>query len=77
MLHGNDPPARHQAGRHRNFRSQPGVAGKGLLRLQESGVAIELFRPDPAQKIRTINAAFVRCQQNLGGTIISPKPVLS
>jgi pyrimidine deaminase RibD-like protein len=49
-----------------------GVTGKGLSKLQESGVAIELFPPDKAQKIRTINAKFIRSQKSLGASIISP-----
>jgi pyrimidine deaminase RibD-like protein len=50
-----------------------GVAGKGLLKLQSSGVAVELFTPELAQQIRAINAAFIGCQQTLGASIMSPK----
>jgi len=50
-----------------------GVTGKGLLTLQESGVEVELFPHEMAQQIRALNAPFVRSQQRLGATIISPK----
>jgi len=50
-----------------------GVTGKGLLRLQVSGVDVALFPHDLAQQVRVLNAAFIRCQQTLGATIISPK----
>lgn len=49
-----------------------GVTGKGLWRLQDSGVEVALFPHDLAQKIRAQNTAFIRSQQTLGATIISP-----
>jgi pyrimidine deaminase RibD-like protein len=49
-----------------------GVTGKGLWRLQDSGIEVELFPHDLAQQIRAINADFIRSQQILGATIISP-----
>lgn len=50
-----------------------GVAGKGISRLQTSKVQVELFRPDFVEEIRTKNAAFIRTQETLGATIISPE----
>ena len=50
-----------------------GVTGKGLWKLQDSGVEVDLFPHDLVQKIRAMNAAFIRSQQTLGATIISPK----
>jgi hypothetical protein len=50
-----------------------GVTGKGLWKLQDSGVEVELFPPGLAGQIRAINAPFIRSQQTLGATIISPK----
>lgn len=49
-----------------------GVTGKGLLRLQEAGVEVVLFPHDLSQQIRAINAPFIRSQQTLCATIISP-----
>jgi pyrimidine deaminase RibD-like protein len=51
-----------------------GVAGKGLLRLQEAGTEVALFPDDLFKQIRAQNAAFIRAQQTLGATIISPLP---
>jgi pyrimidine deaminase RibD-like protein len=51
-----------------------GVAGKGLLRLQEAGIEVALFPRDLLEQIRAQNAAFIRAQQTLGATIISPLP---
>jgi hypothetical protein len=50
-----------------------GVTGKGLWKLQDSGVEVALFPDNLAQQIRSMNAPFVRSQQTLGATIISPK----
>jgi pyrimidine deaminase RibD-like protein len=50
-----------------------GVTGKGLWRLQDSGAEVDLFPHDLVQQIRALNAAFIRSQQTLGATIISPK----
>ena len=50
-----------------------GVTGKGLLRLQEAGVEVELFRHDLSQAIRIQNVDFIRTQQTLGAEILSPK----
>ncbi|MGA9800675.1 MAG: deaminase [Terriglobales bacterium] len=49
-----------------------GVTGKGLLRLQEAGVEVALFPHDMSKEIRAINAAFIRSQQTLCATIVSP-----
>jgi pyrimidine deaminase RibD-like protein len=49
------------------------VTGKGLWRLQDSGVEVELFRHDLVDQIRALNAAFIRSQQTLGATIITPQ----
>jgi diaminohydroxyphosphoribosylaminopyrimidine deaminase/5-amino-6-(5-phosphoribosylamino)uracil reductase len=37
-----------------------GVTGKGLWRLQDAGVDVSLFPHDLAQKVRALNAAFIR-----------------
>ena len=50
-----------------------GVTGKGLWRLQDMGVEITLFPHDLAERIRAINAQFIRSQQTLGATIIRPE----
>lgn len=50
-----------------------GVTGKGLWRLQDTGVEVALFPHDLSKEIRTQNAAFIRSQQTLGATIIAPK----
>lgn len=49
-----------------------GVTGKGLLRLQEAGVEVSLFPHEHSKQILAQNAAFIRSQQSLGATIISP-----
>ena len=49
-----------------------GVTGKGLWKLQDSGVEVALFPHNLAQQIRSMNAPFIRSQQTLGATIISP-----
>ena len=50
-----------------------GVTGKGLWRLQTGGVEVALFPHNLAQQIRALNAVFIRTQETLGATIISPK----
>jgi len=50
-----------------------GVTGKGLWRLQDSGVEVTLFPHNLGQEIRSMNAPFIRSQRTLGATIISPK----
>jgi pyrimidine deaminase RibD-like protein len=50
-----------------------GVTGKGLWHLQNAGVEVALFPHDLSKEIRIQNAAFIRSQQTLGATIISPK----
>ena len=50
-----------------------GVTGKGLLRLQEAGIQVALFPHDLCKEIRAINAAFIRSQQTLSATILSPQ----
>ena len=49
-----------------------GVTGKGLLRLQEAGIEVALFPHDLSQQIQAINAPFIRSQQTLCATIVSP-----
>ncbi len=43
-----------------------GVTGKGLWDLQTKGIEVELFPPDLARSIRSINENFIREQQTLG-----------
>lgn len=43
-----------------------GVTGKGIWELQSRGIAVELFPPDLARKLRTINDKFIKEQQSLG-----------
>lgn len=50
-----------------------GVTGKGLWRLQDSGVEVALFPHDLSKQILAQNADFIRSQQTLGATILSPK----
>jgi len=49
-----------------------GVTGKGLLRLQEAGIDVALFPHALFKQIRAINAPFIRSQQALGATIVTP-----
>jgi pyrimidine deaminase RibD-like protein len=49
-----------------------GVTGKGLLRLQDNNVEVNLFPHGLAQRIRAINTAFIRSQRTLGARIIRP-----
>src|ERR1700722_16683672 len=49
-----------------------GVTGKGLWQLQDTGVEVALFPHDLSQKIRALNAAFIRSQQTLGAAIVTP-----
>jgi len=50
-----------------------GVTGKGLWRLQDTGVEVALFPHELSEKILVQNAAFIRSQQTLGATILAPK----
>jgi hypothetical protein len=50
-----------------------GVTGKGLWRLQETGVEVALFPHDLSKEILAQNAAFIRSQKTLGATILAPK----
>lgn len=50
-----------------------GVAGKGLLRLQDGGVEVALFPHDLSLEIRALNAEFIRSQQSLSATILEPE----
>jgi pyrimidine deaminase RibD-like protein len=50
-----------------------GVTGKGLWRLQDTRVEVELFPHHLAEEIRIQNAAFIRSQQALGAAITTPK----
>jgi pyrimidine deaminase RibD-like protein len=43
-----------------------GVTGKGLWELQSKGIDVELFPPDLAKRIRSINDKFIKEQQTLG-----------
>jgi pyrimidine deaminase RibD-like protein len=43
-----------------------GVRGKGLWELQSRGIDVELFPPDLAKRLRTLNHKFIRVQQTLG-----------
>ena len=49
-----------------------GVTGKGLWELQDHNIEVELFPPDLARQVRSINADFIRTQRTLGAKIISP-----
>jgi pyrimidine deaminase RibD-like protein len=51
-----------------------GVCGKGVLALQDAGIEVELFPPNLVHRIRHQNDAFIVAQQDLGITIIDPKP---
>ena len=50
-----------------------GVTGKGLLRLQDTGVEVALFPHDLSKEILAQNSAFIRSQQTLGATILAPQ----
>ncbi len=50
-----------------------GVTGKGLLRLQDSGVDVVLFPHELSQEIRVQNRDFILSQQTLTATIVAPK----
>jgi pyrimidine deaminase RibD-like protein len=50
-----------------------GVTGKGLWRLQESGIDVALFPSDLSKLVLIQNVDFIRSQQTLGATIIAPK----
>jgi pyrimidine deaminase RibD-like protein len=49
-----------------------GVCGKGVLELQANDIEVALFPHELAERIRSINAEFIRGQQDLGLTIIEP-----
>jgi pyrimidine deaminase RibD-like protein len=49
-----------------------GVTGKGLWKLQSSGIEVELFPPTLAEQIRALNESFIREQQRLGIRITNP-----
>jgi pyrimidine deaminase RibD-like protein len=51
-----------------------GVCGKGVLELQAHNVEVSLFPHELAERIRALNADFVRAQQSLGITFVSPTP---
>lgn len=42
------------------------VTGKGLWQLQSRGIDVELFPPDLAKTIRSLNSGFIKEQQTLG-----------
>jgi pyrimidine deaminase RibD-like protein len=50
-----------------------GVTGKGLWRLQDSGVEVILFPHELSKEVRIQNVDFIRAQQTLGATIVAPK----
>ena len=50
-----------------------GVRGKGLWRLQNTGVEVALFPHDLSKKIRIQNEAFIRFQERLRATTVTPK----
>jgi hypothetical protein len=50
-----------------------GVTGKGLWRLQDTGVEVALFPHDLSKKIRIQNEPFIRFQEGLRATIVTPK----
>jgi pyrimidine deaminase RibD-like protein len=50
-----------------------GVTGKGLWRLQDTGLEVALFPHDLSKKIRIQNEAFIRFQEGLRATIVTPK----
>jgi pyrimidine deaminase RibD-like protein len=47
------------------------VTGKGLWELQSRGIEVELFPPELARKIRSLNDEFIREQQTLGIVIMN------
>jgi len=49
-----------------------GVTGKGLWELQSRGIEVELFPPELAREIRSLNDGFIREQQTLGIVITNP-----
>jgi pyrimidine deaminase RibD-like protein len=49
------------------------VTGKGLWKLQDRNVDVELFPDALARQIRAGNADFIRCHQTLGAKIVSPQ----
>jgi pyrimidine deaminase RibD-like protein len=49
-----------------------GVTGKGVWRLQDAGIEVAFFPHELAKSIRALNADFIRSQQTLGATIVSP-----
>ena len=50
-----------------------GVTGKGLWHLQDTGVEVALFPHDLSTRIRIQNTTFIRSQQTLGATILTPR----
>jgi pyrimidine deaminase RibD-like protein len=51
-----------------------GVRGKGLWELQTRGIDVELFPPELANRLRSLNREFIRVQQTLGIRITNLKP---
>jgi pyrimidine deaminase RibD-like protein len=49
-----------------------GVRGKGLWELQTHGISVELFPPDLAVQIRSLNEEFIKLQQTPGIKITDP-----
>lgn len=50
-----------------------GVRGKGLWELQTNKIDVELFPPELASEIRSLNVDFIRFQQSLGIRITNVK----
>lgn len=50
-----------------------GVTGKGLWYLQRNGVEVALFPHGLSEEIRVMNTSFIRSQETLGVTFISPR----
>jgi hypothetical protein len=51
----------------------PGVCGKGVLRLQRAKIEVELFPHALAKEILDLNSEFIRAQQGFGIRIETPK----
>lgn len=49
-----------------------GVRGKGLWELQSHGISVQLFPPELARQIRSLNQQFIKFQQSIGIKIKNP-----
>lgn len=52
----------------------PGVTGRGVLRLQKKGIEVQFFPVELAARISMHNQAFIIAQSNLGIEITKPEP---